>query len=105
MKSIEEWSATRWIFTAMASIIAISVFFFVLASAGLIGEKVVEREVFENSFQYSEARKTAIATYEAQLAEIDSQLRSTNLSERERSNLRSQAARLRVLLQTERRKQ
>jgi len=59
-----------------------------LSSAGLIGEKVVEREVFENSFQYNEARKTAIATYEAQLTEINSQLRNNNLSERERSNLR-----------------
>jgi len=37
---VMEWSATRWIFTAMAFIIAISVFFFVLSSAGLIGEPV-----------------------------------------------------------------
>lgn len=105
MKPIEKWSITRWILTAMVSIVAISVFFFVLSSAGLIGEKVVERKVFKNSFQYSEARKTAIATYEAQLAEINFQLQSNDLSDRERNNLQSQAARLRVLLQTERSKQ
>lgn len=102
---MENWSVTRWIFTAAVGIIALSVFAFALNSAGLIGWKAVEREVFEQSFQYSEARKSAIATYQAQLAEIESQLSRGDLSESERANLRAQAARLRVLIQTERSKQ
>jgi hypothetical protein len=32
---------------------------------GVFGKTMVEREVFESSYQYSEARKSEIATYEA----------------------------------------
>lgn len=105
MKPVEQWSVTRWVFTGMGTIIAVSMFFFALGSVGLVGGKAVEREVFENSFQYSEARKSAIARYEAQLAEIESQLRTSDPNDPVRNSLQAQAARLRVLLQTERSKQ
>lgn len=105
MKPMEEWSVTRWFATILSLIVFLSIFFFVLNSAGLIGGKIVERKVLENSLQYSEARKTAVATYEAQLAETQAQLSRGDLTEAERAQLRAQAARIRVLLETERRKQ
>lgn len=73
-----------------------------LKSAGLIGGTIVEREVFENSFQYSESRKTQIATFEAQLAEIERKLMNSDLDQTTRHNLEAQASSLRIQLATAR---
>lgn len=90
-----------YFFAAIALIVFIAAFSFGLRAIGLIGGTVVEREVFEQSFQFSEARKTAIANYEAQLSEINSLLADPDLSATEKRQLNAQAARLRVLIQTE----
>ena len=92
-----------WWFWFFGIIIVTSIIGFGLSSLGLIGRTVVERKVFENSFQYSEARKAAIATYEAQLAEVERML-AGNLDEATRSNLEAQAAGIRINLATERAK-
>ncbi len=52
------------------SIIVLSI----LGYMGKIGSVFVERKVFEQSYQRSEGLKSRIATYEAQLASINSQL-------------------------------
>ena len=52
--------------------------------------------MFEQSFQYSEARKSEIATYEAQLAEINSQLADPNLDEDTRRSLKAQKSAIEV---------
>ena len=65
----------------------------------------VERIVFENSFQYSEARSTEIATFEAQLAEIKVQLTNPNLEADTRINLEAQVSAIRVQLKVARSKQ
>lgn len=83
-----------WVF---ALLVLTGIVIFGLKSVGLIGRTIVERKVFENSFQYSEARKTEIATFEAQLAEIDRKLVS-NLDENTRANLEAQAAAIRIHL-------
>lgn len=71
---------------------------FAARSMGLIGSTVVERKVFENSYQRSEAIKSQIATDEAALAEINVQLRNPDLSPTTRTNLEAQAsaARMRI---------
>ena len=71
---------------------------------GLIGHTIVERKVFENSFQYSEARKSEIATFEAQLVEIDCKLSSSTIGPNTRTNLEAQAAALRIMLSVARSK-
>ena len=81
------------------------VFFLVLSILhylGMFGQTVVERKIFENSFQYSEARKTEIATFEAQLAEINRSLTSSEIDDQTKSNLEAQAAGLRIKLQVAR---
>ncbi len=65
---------------------------------GLIGKTVVERVVFENSFQYSEARKAEELTFEASLAQIDILLASPDIDEEQRRNLESQRAGINILL-------
>lgn len=79
----------------------------VLSSLVFGGMKILgvfgERVVFEQSFQYKEARKTEIATFEAQLAEIDRKL-SSNIDDSTRANMEAQAASIRILLNVARAK-
>lgn len=89
-------------------IIAVVVTVIVLSTVSYVGvftSTVVERKVFESSYQYSEARKTEIATYEAQLIQINSQLSNQNLSDSERSALEGQTASINVLLSVARSRQ
>ncbi|MCG7931935.1 MAG: hypothetical protein N0E44_18030 [Candidatus Thiodiazotropha lotti] len=100
----------RWTFFRFLPLIAgvlIVLFFlgFGLRSLGLIGGTVVERKVFENSYQRSESIKSRIATDEAALAEIGRQLSNPNLDENTRFNLEAQAAAARVRIQTARSQQ
>lgn len=75
-----------------------------LSYLGVFGQTVVERKVFENSFQYSESRKAEIATFEAQLAEIDGKLNNTNLDSDTRTNLEAQKSAINIQLSVARSK-
>lgn len=79
-----------------------AIVFFILNSAGLIGQTVVEREVFKRSYQYKEARTSAIATMEAQLAEIEVRLMSDSLPESTRAELEAQRSFINIQLRAER---
>jgi hypothetical protein len=94
----------KWLLIFGTLLIFVGGIWFALSSMGLIGRTIVERKIFEQSFQYNEARKTAIATYEAQLAEINAQLEG-NLDDATRQNLNATAASIRIKLSTERNKQ
>lgn len=72
---------------------------------GLIGGTVVERKVFENSFQHSEALNSQIATDEAVVAEIERKLINPNLDADTKHNLEAQAAAARIRISTARGKQ
>ena len=94
----------KWLLIFGTLLIFLGGVWFALSSMGLVGKTIVERKVFEQSFQYSEARKAAIATYEAQLAEINAQL-AGSLDDTTRQNLNATAASIRIKLATERSKQ
>lgn len=94
MEEDKKYFASWWIWI-LAFIILTSAVGFGLKYAGVIGERVI----FENSFQYKEARKTEISTFKATLAEIERKLAS-NLDENTRANLEAQAAAIRIQLQT-----
>jgi len=95
---------TWWVWVVFL-LIATGIVLFGLNALGLIGQTIVERKVFENSYQYSEARKTAVAMYEAQLAEIQQKLINQSLDQNTRNNLEAQASAIRIRLATERSKQ
>lgn len=73
----------------------------VLSATGIAGRiinVVVEREVFERSFQYQESKSEQIATYQAQMAELESKLADSNLSDSAKSDIRAQLAAIRIQL-------
>jgi biopolymer transport protein ExbB/TolQ len=73
-----------------------------LRYAGLVGQTFVERKVFENSYQYSAAQKARIATFQAQLSEIDTRLMSTDLDDATRANLEATRSGIKIQLTTAR---
>lgn len=85
---------TRWTFWKflpifITFIIVISGLFFGLRSIGLIGSTIVERQVFENSFQYKTGMAQRAAVLEANIAEIDSLLMSNPDNKQELLNQKS----------------
>ena len=99
------WTFWRFLPLFVAIIVIISLLGFALNSAGLLGRTVVQRKVFENSYQRSEALKAQIAMDEAVLVEIEGKLRNPNLNENTRFNLEAQASAARVRIETVRRQQ
>ena len=65
---------------------------------GILGKTIIEREVFEQSYQYRAAQKLKIETFQAQMSELEHQLSNTNLDRQTRSNLEAQAASIRIQL-------
>ena len=89
-------AGARWI-----GILAGGVFLlFGLRWFGVWGDRVI----FKASHQYQEARAAELATYEAQLTEIEAQLRRGDLNPSVREHLKAQAAALRVRIDTARRR-
>jgi len=89
--------AVNWLFISsliFLSMIALSIFSYF----GIFGRTVVERKVFENSYQYQAARRTEERVSNAQLMEIQIRLQDPNLDESTRHNLEAQAAAIRVYL-------
>lgn len=99
------WTLFRFLPLFVGVVLILGGLGFAVNSLGLFGRTVVERKVFENSFQRSEALKSQIATDEATLAEISVKLSNPNLDPNTRTNLEAQAAAARVRLQTARSKQ
>lgn len=98
----KDTSWTFWRFLPLYLIIIVILFLigFGLKSAGLFGKTVVERKVFENSYQRDEAIKSQIATDEAVLAEIEKKLLNPNLDANTKYNLEAQAAAARIRIKT-----
>ena len=90
---------------AVLAIVATSAVGFMLNSAGLFGRTVVEREVFEASYQRQSGLKAQIATDEANLAEIERKLANPNLDADTRYNLEAQASAARSRIDATRRMQ
>lgn len=96
---------SRWWWWILGLVIVTGLIFSILGYVGVFTKTVVEREVFEQSFQYSEARKSEIATYEAQLAEINSQLADPSLDASTQRSLKAQKSAIEVRLATAKAKQ
>ena len=82
-----------WIVGLILLITAIG---FITDGFGLLGKTVLERAVFEQSFQRKAGLEAQLSAYEASLREIELKLRNPNLDKNTRYNLEAQASTLRA---------
>lgn len=90
------WTMFRVLPLLIIALIIVAALSFALRSVGLIGKTVVEKKVFEQSYQRSEGLKSGIAMYEAKLASVNSRLMSVNLTEQDKQDLLAQKAALNI---------
>lgn len=68
-----------------------------LRYAGIIGGTIVERKVFENSYQKHEADKEAVTSYSAEIRMLRSRLDNPNLDDGTKAEIQAQIDTLTVL--------
>lgn len=90
--------STFWKFLPvfLVIIVVLSIIGFGMNSIGLFGKTVVERKVFELSYQKQAGLTAEIATYEATLVEIEQKLTNPSLDASTRYNLKAQASAIRI---------
>ena len=86
-----------WVYTLSLIIVSI-IIFIILGYFGKAGSTIVEREVFENSYQKVAGDNARNKMYRAQLASIEVKLRGS-LDTQTRNNLLAQKAMLEIQLQ------
>lgn len=96
------WTVVRFLPIFVFVLVILGAVGFVLNTGGIIGKTIVEREVFEQSYQRTAALAERVAVDVASLAEIERQLLNPNLDANTRFNLNAQAAAARVRIQTAR---
>lgn len=99
------WTFWKAFPLVMLAVLVLSGVGFGLQSLGLFGRTVVERKVFEQSYQKQAAMKSQIATDEAVLAEIDRKLLNPSLDADTRHGLEAQASACRIRIATARKEQ
>jgi|LGOV01.1.fsa_nt_gb hypothetical protein len=92
--------ATKAVFIAVCVIIVISIFGFVLNSAGLIGRTAVENVIFEHSYQKKQADKTASTMYSSQLFMLQQRLNNPQLTANARNEIQAQISAISILKST-----
>jgi hypothetical protein len=101
---VAKWTFWRVLGMLVIVVVVLGGVGFAMNSLGVFGRTVVERKVFENSYQRTEALKSQIANDEAVLAEIETQLMNPKLDENTRHNLEAQARAARIRIKTAKRR-
>ncbi|MCF6205308.1 MAG: hypothetical protein L3J47_00245 [Sulfurovum sp.] len=101
----DRWTMCKFLPLTITAVVILFAVGFGVRAIGAYGNTVVERKVFENSYQRSESLKAQIAIDEATLTEITHLLTNPNLAANSRSNLEAQASAARIRLATTKRKQ
>lgn len=87
-----------WIWITLLSMFTIAVLF-ALNAAGLLGRTILERKIFEQSYQRQTGQAERLATFQAQLSEINSRL-AGELDPTTRSNLQAQKSAINIQIET-----
>ncbi|OGZ44484.1 MAG: hypothetical protein A3J55_04565 [Candidatus Ryanbacteria bacterium RIFCSPHIGHO2_02_FULL_45_17b] len=90
------WTFWKFFPAFLVAVIMLSAVGFGLNSLGLFGKTVVERKVFEHSYQRQAGLEAEIATYQATLTEIERKLTNSELDTNTRFNLEAQASMIRI---------
>lgn len=89
---------TGWWMLILALVVLSSIVLGALRYAGFFTSTLVERKVFEQSYQYQAGKAAADSTFGAQLVEIQTKLASPDLSPDLRASLEAKAASIRTLM-------
>jgi hypothetical protein len=89
-----------WFVWVVILLIGALVVFTCLDYVGIIGRTVVERKVFEQSYQKKAADSDSLSTYDAQLSILRRRLRREDLSREERDNIQAQIDAITILKST-----
>lgn len=95
MEAEKRYFGGWWIWILVLIVLTLIVLFG-LRSAGLIGWTIVERKVFEESYQKKAGDSAKLATFKAQRLSIEIQLRRTDLTAAERTDLEAQLAAINI---------
>lgn len=98
----EKKEFTNWWALGIGLLLVTIVLFTILGYARVYSRTVVERKVFENSYQYKSGQRTKEAVYEAQLEEIRHKLSRSDLNNVQRNNLEAQESMIRIQLSASR---
>lgn len=90
-----------WLWVTLLSAISIVVLFG-LNAAGLFGRTILERKIFEQSYQRQTGQAERLATFQAQLSEINARL-AGQLPAQTRADLEAQKSAINIQIQTVRR--
>lgn len=99
METEKKYFAGWWAWVLVLLILTIIVFSG-LYYAGIFGRTVVERKVFEQSYQKKEADKEARTSYDAQLAILRSRLNDSTLTISEKKAIQGQIDAIKILKST-----
>lgn len=86
-----------WLFLVFLIILAMVIFGMINYTNLFVGT-IIERKVFEQSYQKKEADKTALTTYKAQLSNLKSKLRNPELNENSRYEIEAQIESIEILI-------
>ena len=88
-----------WLWVTLLIIIS-AIGFGALRYAGLVGGTIIERKVFEQSYQRQAGDAAKLATFQAQEASISAQLRRGDLTAGARADYNAQLSAIRIQIST-----
>jgi len=88
-----------WLWVLLLFVISIPVFWG-LSAAGLFGGTVLERVIFEQSYQKKAGDKTKLRIFEAQKFSIQRRLRTPNLTAEQITDLEAQLSAIEIQIST-----
>ena len=86
-----------WFFWVAILISVASIVFVGLGYVGIIGKTIAERNVFEQSYQKKSSDADALSTYDAQVVILKRRLRSSGLTNTEKSEVQAQIDSINIL--------
>lgn len=96
MEQEKKYVAGWWVWVVIL-MVGTAIVFAGLNFMGVIGKTIVERKVFESSYQKHEADKDAFTTYSAQLAQLRAKLRNPELSQGTKIEIKAQIDAINIL--------
>lgn len=96
METEKKYFGGWWVWVVFLFIVT-AIVLFGMNSIGIIGKTVVERKVFENSYQKQASDNDALTTYSAQLAQLRAKLNNPNLDDGTKVEIQAQIDSINIL--------